>query len=312
MKKHHLSHEELWQISALYTSGKSAREIAKQLGCAPSTITRILKIAVNSDGYFSITVIINQRISSKKKSGEKRRKLEGDLWNEVSKRLKLYHSPEQISGKIKLEEKGTISFSTIYRKLHRDKSSLIVSYLRHSGKKYQPKKPKCHMIPNRVDIDQRPEIANNKARIGDWEADTIIGKNHQGVIVSLVDRKSKYTKLRFADGKFALSVSKAIANAFKGIKDKVKTITYDNGGEFAGHEKVSKQLGSKAYFAKPYHSWERGLNEHTNGLVRQFFPKKQSINISETRKLQIVEDFLNNRPRKVLGYKTPNEIFTES
>jgi IS30 family transposase len=129
------------------------------------------------------------------------------------------------------------------------------------------------VIINRVDITLRPKIVDRKTRIGDWEADTIIGKAHQGAIVSLVDRKTKFTKLIKVKDKTAESVTSAVISSLLSLPMTHRTITFDNGKEFAFHEEIAKQTGAKTYFATPYHSWERGLNEHTNGLVRQYIPK---------------------------------------
>src|SRR6202795_2437166 len=146
-------------------------------------------------------------------------------------------------------------------------------HLRHSGKKYNKRKGKNSgrgLIPNRVDIDQRPAIVAAKSRIGDWEADTIIGANHKGAVMSHVERRSKYTKLAKLPDKSANSVVQACRRVLLPLADRIETITYDNGKEFASHAKIATSLRALCYFAKPYHAWERGLNEHTNGLVIPF------------------------------------------
>ena len=160
-----------------------------------------------------------------------------------------------------------------------------------------------------VDIDQRPPIVAAKSRIGDWEADTIIGANHKGVVMSHVERTSKYTKLAKLPDKNADSVVQACLRVLLPLADRIETITYDNGKEFASHAQIATSLGALSYFAKPYHSWERGLNEHTNGLFRQYFPKGSDLSILSDADVQRVEDKLNSRPRKILGYQTPREIF---
>src|SRR5271170_6546202 len=184
--------------------------------------------------------------------------------------------------------------------------------LRHHGKKYNKRKGKTSgrgLIPNRVDIDQRPAIVAEKSRIGDWEADTIIGAGHQGAIMSHVERKSKYTKLAKLPDNSANSVVKASRRILLPLASRVETITYDNGKEFASHAEIVAALGAKSYFAKPYHSWERGLNEHTNGLFRQYFPKGTDFSTLSNADVQRVENKLNSRPRKILGYQTPREVF---
>ena len=166
-----------------------------------------------------------------------------------------------------------------------------------------------HLIPSRIDISERPAIVEKKQRIGDWEADTIVGAKHQGCIVSLVDRASKYTTLSAAPTKEADGVAQRIIMALRPLPNPIHTITYDNGKEFTQHQHINEQLKCQSYFATPYHSWERGLNEHTNGLVRQFFPKGISLKHICKKKLQSVENLLNNRPRKALNYLTPAEVF---
>ena len=228
--------------------------------------------------------------------------------------LKKDYSPEQISGRLKLEGHCSIHHETIYQYILTDKRNggELYKHLRHQNKTYRKRYGSAHNrngIKDRVDIDERPEIANKRERVGDWEMDTIIGKNHKGAIVTMDDRK---TKLRLAypvAGKKAEDVKDAIIKLLTPIKDWVKTNTYDNGKEFAYHKEISKSLDSKAYFAKPYHSWERGQNENANGLLRQYFPKSMElINISVAKVFEAV-DKLNSRPRKCLGFKTPYEVF---
>jgi IS30 family transposase len=160
-----------------------------------------------------------------------------------------------------------------------------------------------------VDIAERPAIVADKSRIGDWEGDAIIGRSLKGAILTHVDRTSKYTKLAILPDRSAASVQKACDASLLSIAHKIETITYDNGKEFAGHAQIAVKLAAQIYFAKPYHSWERGLNEHTNGLVRQYFPKGSDFSTLAPADVQRVEDKLNSRPRKVLGYKTPSEVF---
>lgn len=190
----------------------------------------------------------------------------------------------------------------------------MYTHLRHQNKTYRKRYGGAHNrngIPNRTDIDERPEAANKRQRVGDWEADTIIGKHHKGAIVTLDDRKSKLRLAMPTGSKKARSVTDAMLNLFEPLKRFVKTITFDNGKEFAFHEEIAKQLCCDTYFAKPYHSWERGQNENANGLLRQYFPK--SMELVEVTKKQVFNAVhkLNSRPRKCLGFKTPYEVFEE-
>ena len=152
-------------------------------------------------------------------------------------------------------------------------------------------------------------MVGDKSRVGDWKVDTIIGAGHQGVIVSAVDRMSKYALLQGAERKTKVLVGDALVCQFEPVKDLVLTVTADNGKEFAGHREVAAALDADVYFARPYHSWERGLNEHTSGLMRQYFPKGASLLGIDPARIQEVADLLNNRPRKALGFRTPAEVF---
>lgn len=287
-------------------------EIAIKICRSQSTISRELSRNTGSRGYrhkqaHRFTV---ERHQEKKKS----LKLTPDLKEVINKYLKKDYSPEQISGRLKLKGHSSVHHETIYQYIIADKKvgGELYKYLRHQNKTYRKRYGSAHNrngIKDRVDIDERPEVANNRERVGDWELDTIIGKNHKGAIVTMDDRK---TKLRLAyplPGKKAQDVKDGMIKIFSPIKSWVKTTTYDNGKEFSLHKEVSKALDCDAYFAKPYHSWERGQNENANGLLRQYFPKSMElIDISVSDVFEAI-DKLNSRPRKCLGYKTPYEVF---
>lgn len=305
----HLTLEERWQIKALVESGNSLRSIARQLKRSVSTISAERRRGSLQDGRYSPKRGIRLYHRGKLVSGRTRRKLTGALWTCVRHHLLHRWSPEQIAGRLRLEGIVQMSHTTIYRRLWRERHPSLLRCLRHGGRRYRKGQAGRTLIPNRVDIKDRPKIVEAKTRIGDWEADTIVGAKQQGAIVSLVDRASKYTKLRHVPEKKAEAVTQAIVSALKPHKNNVHTITYDNGCEFVQHRRISRGLFCQAYFATPYHSWERGLNEHTNGLVRQFFPKGQSLTNIFPAQLQAVENLLNNRPRKALHYLTPAEVF---
>ena len=314
---HHLRYEDRCQIYALVNGGTSQSVIATQLGVHRSTIARELIRNNGNDGYryeqaHALAVDRRERASSEahKMCGETLEIVKGKL-------CQFQWSPEQISGWMEENCKEFVSHETIYEYIWEDKKSGgdLYKHLRHHGKKYNKRAGKNAgrgLIPNRVDIEERPAIVEEKKRTGDWEGDTIIGKDHVGAIVSLVDRATKMTKLVLVENKTAEVVTEAIETALSPVQDVVHTLTLDNGKEFAMHEKVAASLNAKVYFAKPYRSWERPLNEHTNGLVRQYFPKKTRFDTLTKAEVQRVEDLLNNRPRKVLGYRTPLEVFNET
>ena len=207
-----------------------------------------------------------------------------------------------------------ISHETVYKHLLVDKANggTLYKHLRRSNRKRKKRYGSRNLrgqITGRVSIDLRPAIVDNKERIGDWEIDTVIGKNHKGALLTIVERKSKYTLMQKLSYKRSRLVADAAIDLLAPYQDKVFTITSDNGKEFADHQRISKQLTAKIYFAHPYHSWERGLNENTNGLIRQYFPKNTDFKTITVESVQNVMDQLNNRPRKTLDYATPNEVF---
>ena len=234
-------------------------------------------------------------------------------WRRVERLLCQQWSPEQISGRLRLERHRTVSHERIYLYVYADKRRGGLLHLHLRSQKKQRKRYGGYIrrgqIPNRIGIEQRPAIVASKRRFGDWEADTIIGARHQGGILSLVERKSKLTRLHKLASKAASEVKDRTISLLAPLADRVHTITVDNGKEFVLHEEITAALQAAIYFSHPYAAWERGLNENTNGLVRQYFPKKHDFTAIANRDIQLVEQLLNNRPRKTLGYRTPNEVF---
>jgi len=225
---------------------------------------------------------------------------------------------EGIGGVLKQKKGYTkcVSHETVYKYIWANKQAggSLYKELRHNGKKYNKRSKGAAgrgCIPGRIDIDERPDIVEEKVRLGDWELDTIIGAGQSGAIVSMVDRTSKLTKLAKVSQKTAEEVKEALVENLRPFQDFVLTLTADNGKEFAYHKEVSHCLETSFYFAKPYHSWERGLNEHTNGLVRQYLPKGKRFDDVSSQSLMEIEILLNNRPRKVLNFATPLEVFSQ-
>jgi len=311
MNYHHLTEFKRCQLYSYKSTGMTQKAIADRIGVSPSTVSREIRRNSGKKGY---------RYKQAHKLATHRRAAASVAPTVMTEQMKLLlnqkikcrWSPEQISGVLKAN-KIYISHETIYRYIWSDKASggYLYKYLRRQGKRYNYSRGKAGrgLIPNRVDISQRPKIVDTKSRIGDWEADLIIGAKHQGGILSLVDRKSKYTLLQPVKSKAAPEVTDKIISSLLAKKNiKVKTITFDNGKEFSGHKIISEKLGTKCFFATPYSSWERGLNEHTNGLVRQYFPKGMNMLLLSKREIKFVENDLNSRPRKVLNYRTPKEV----
>lgn len=242
------------------------------------------------------------------------------LMQDIEARIREDHSPEQIAGRLKLEHPDLpalqVSHETIYQhlysKMHEGAEDLRLHLRqgRHKRRKRISKKGTRGVIPNRHFIDERPAVVEEKVRIGDWEGDTIEGGKKKGNVGTFVDRTTKYLIAFPLKNKTAPELRRNAYKAFSVIpKEYRKTITVDNGKEFSEHERLSKALDVQIFFAHPYHSWERGLNEHTNGLLRQYLPKKLRLDHLPQKQLATYVDKINNRPRKSLGYQTPCELF---
>ena len=302
----HLTREERYQIFALKKAGLIQSEIAEVLNRSPSTISRELNRNCGGRGY--------RPKQAHCKSVERRavnaRQIDDATWQFAQEMLSLQWSPEQISGHV------YISPETVYQRVYADKRAggLLWRNLRcqKQRKKRYGKIDRRGMITNRLSIEDRPAIVDERKRIGDWEADTVIGKNHKQAIVSIVERKTGFTLIRKVERKTSQAVSKAMVALLKPHRNRVHTITSDNGREFAGHEEIAEQLQADFYFAHPYSSWERGTNENTNGLIRQYFPKNRDFTTITQKEIDTAMERLNNRPRKRLGYLTPNQVFFKS
>lgn len=313
---HHLTRDQRCQLCALKHRGDSIGDIAVTLGVHPSTLYRELGRNTGQRGYRFQQA---QEMASEREKCSVRNnlKMTAELIVIIEEKLRLQWSPEQISGWLKRDngDEG-VSHESIYTHIWEDKQQGgdLYEELRHHGKKYNKRgsgKAGRGYIPGRIDISERPAIVEEKSRLGDWEIDTIIGKEHRGAVVSMVERHSKLTLLAPVSRKTAQEVEEALTSKLGEIADCVLTITADNGKEFANHEAVTAKLGATVYFARPYHSWERGLNEHTNGLVRQYLPKCQRLDEVTLEVVEEIEKLLNNRPRKVLQFRTPIEVFNE-
>ena len=313
LKYTQLTLEKRYHISSLYKQGYKQKDIAKEVDVHPSTISReLMRNSVGKKRYSADRAQADTFLRHKYKV--KNNVITKTIERYIRKSLKQEWSPEQITGRMKLEIGLSISHETIYRFIYINKvnGGKLYKSLRHKNKKYHKRSNHYKSrgtIIDRIMIDKRPKIVEKKSRIGDLEIDTMIGKNHKGALVTVVDRKSKFTLIKNVPSKQAEVVTQALIEMITPIKPITKTITSDNGKEFAYHKEVSEALETDFYFANPYHSWERGLNEHTNGLIRQYLPKKSTfINISK-EEIIMIQNRLNHRPRKVLGYKTPYEVF---
>lgn len=303
-----LTREQRYQIYALKKAGHNCTEIARNLGVHKATVARELTRNLGGRGYRPKQA---DELAQARKQQRMRPRITAAQWAQVEELLRQQWSPEQISGRLALEQQASISHERIYQYVYADKARGGTLYRHLRCQKQRRKRYGSYsrrgQIPNRVTIDQRPEVVARKERLGDWEADTIIGRHHAGAIVSVVERQSKLTRLAKVARNTAELVTHALITQLQSLT--VKSITSDNGREFAEHQQIGQNLKADFYFAHPYHSWERGVNENTNGLVRQYFPKKSDFSKITDRQIKQVVERLNNRPRKTLGYRTPNEVF---
>ena len=315
MSYKHFSLEERYYIEIELRKGTSVNAIAKALNRPQGTVSKEINRNRGRRGYRHKQAhrLAQQRHLAKVKA----HKLNKDVCTKIERWIQEEQwSPEQIAGRLKMQYGISIHHETIYRYIYDDKEKggTLHTYLRHYGKSYRKRNPKLgkHIgIPERVDIDERPDIVNNRERLGDWEADTMIGKHHKGALVTLDERVSKLRLSFPLAHRKSKAVKEAIVMLLSPFQNWVQTITFDNGREFVEHMKAATALKCKTYFAKPYHSWERGQNENANGLLRQYFPKSMKLHDVAVAKVVEAIDKLNSRPRKCLGWKTPYEVFEE-
>jgi IS30 family transposase len=317
MKHKHLSFQERYYIEIALKKGDSQNMIAKALNRSQGTISKEISRNRGERGYRykQADKFANRRHQEKPKAVKMTEEIKLFIEEQLESNQS---SPEQIAGRLKKERNISLHHETIYRYIIQDKrdNGELYLHLRHKQKPYRKRYGSSSTnsskgIPDRVDIGERPEIINNRQRVGDWEGDTVIGAKHKGAIVTLDERVSKLRLALPMIGKFAIDTKEAIIELLEPLKPFVKSITFDNGKEFAKHKDMACSLECDTYFAKPYHSWERGQNENANGLLRQYFPKGMSfVNIDRKEVIDAVHK-LNSRPRKCLNYATPYEVFKE-
>lgn len=307
------------QILALWQAGFNQSQIAKEVVVHKSTISRELKrnltFVRTKLGYWAYKPDYAQNYANDRRQATRYfYKFTKEVEGFVTEKIQEGWSPEQISGYAKRWNLFSISHERIYQFLLEDKkrNGTLYKNLRHQSKKYRKRygsPTRQGAIRNRRMIDERPKIVEQKSRIGDWELDTIVGKSHKQAVLTVVERVSKFAVLRKLSSKTGQLTEIALVDALKPYLHVVHTLTSDSGSEFSRHEEISKKLNAAFYFAHPYSSWERGLNENTNGLIRQYIKKGSELSNINDEMLGILADKLNNRPRKTLGYKTPNEVF---
>lgn len=306
----HLTKEQRYTISSMLKIGYSQSEIAKVIGKDKSVISRELKRNSDARSGEYRSGLAQRKTNNRHKTKPKRIRFTDPVKANVEALLKEDYSPDQIVGTLKKQGKECVSHERIYQHIWQDKKQKgsLHLHLRHQGRKYRKRghqKDKRGIIKDRVSIEKRPEVVEKRERFGDLEVDLIIGKNHNQAMLTINDRASGTLKIRKVPSKESKVVSRAIVEELKEWKPYIKTITADNGKEFADHKYVAEELGIDYFFARPYHSWERGSNENLNGLVRQYFKKSSDFESITQEQVKDVEFKLNQRPRKRFNYQNP-------
>ena len=307
---HQLTQEQRYQIYAFRETDRTLTEIAGIIGVHTSTISRELKRNKGKRRYHPKQA---HRFALERRKAKVKKRISKGTWFQIEELIRQERSPEQASNRMFLEQGIRVSHEWIYQHIYGNKKEGGDLHTHLRCRKKRRKRYGTYnrrgQIPGRISIDERPEIVDRQERIGDWEGDTIVGKRHKGVILSLVERKSVYTVIGKLERKTAPGVRQEVINLLEPLKDHVHTLIFDNGKEFTEHKSMSRELGAEVYFAHPYASYERGLNENTNGLLRQYFSKAMDFTEIEEDAIKRAMDRLNHRPRKKLGFKTPYEVF---
>jgi IS30 family transposase len=306
----YLTQSQRHTICCMLKQGYKQVEIAKSIGKDKSVVCR--EKERNSDkrnGLYN-DELAQRKYAKRQKEKPKLRRFTAFIEEDVERLLRADYSPDQVVGVLKKEAKETVSIERIYQHIWKDKKEKgdLHTHLRRQGRRYRKRgasKDSRGIIKNRVSIEQRPVIVEKRERFGDLEVDLIIGKNHNQAILTINDRASGMLKMKKVPSKESVVVTQAINELLADWKPYLHTLTADNGKEFAGHEEVAGYLEIDYFFAKPYHSWERGSNENLNGLIRQYFPKGSDFTNITNQRIKEVETKLNNRPRKRYSYEKP-------
>lgn len=307
-----LTENERYQIYVMKKAGHRQKYIAQLLGRSPSTISLELKRNSGLRGYRPAQA---QRMSDeRRREAYKAIKLTEEVKSWIETLLRQELSPQQVVDYLRRHRKLSLHHETVYQFIYADKvlGGDLYTHLRVASKPYRKRYGVYEQrgrIKNRIDIDHRPAVVDRRNRVGDWEGDTVMGKGRKSALLTMVERKTLYTVIARLTGKRADLLAKVAIDSMKHLKSRIKTITLDNGLEFAAHEDIAKGLKTDIYFAHPYASWERGINENTNGLIRQYFPKGTDFSKVTDEEIMLVMHRLNNRPRATRGGYSPNELF---
>lgn len=308
---HQLTREQRYQIAALLKSGHNQSEIAWYLGVHKSTVSRELRRNVATHDYLPRHAHL---LALARRSGKARCRLTARHWTEVHRLVRLDWSPQQIAERAQAEGAFRVSPEWIYQHLLRNRRlggdlHLHLRCQKIRRKRYGKARRVRGAIAGRVGINKRPAVVAERTRLGDWEGDTLAGCRWRTGVLTLIERKSRYTQLARLTNKSAPVTAATVAQRLKPHAARVRTLTVDNGQEFARHQIITRRLKTPVYFADPYAPWQRGTVENVNGLLRQYFPKTLDFTAIAHGDLRQAEHRLNHRPRKCLGYRTPHEVF---
>jgi IS30 family transposase len=315
MKNKQLTSLQRNQIEVLLQIKTPKKKVAELIGTDKSTVYREIKRNKRKRSYSA--EYAQQLCTERKERFARKRKLTVGIENVIREKITTEQwSPKQIVGFSKLNNLPMVSHERIYQLVRLDKKEggSLWTHMRHRLKhRKRPVGGKKVIIKNKVSIEIRPVIVDAQERCGDWEIDTIIGENGKGAILTITERKTGFLLMEKLDfGKQAEGLAKAVIRILFAYKNTVHTITSDNGSEFAQHELIAKKLDTDFYFAHPYSSWERGLNEYTNKLIRQYIVKGSNFDLYDANFIRLIKNKINRRPREKLNFQTPSEIFYAS
>jgi len=312
----HLTEEQRYTIATMKQQGYSQNQIANTIGKDKSIVSRELKRNRDERSGAYRSDLAQRKYELRKSNKKHFVKLDSEMKNKIDDYLSQKLSPEQIVGICRKQSIEMVSHESIYQYIWADKKrkGIVYKNLRSQGKKYKNrslKTDKRGQITGRKNIEERPKEVDKRERLGDLEIDTIIGKDHKGAILTINDRSTGILWMKKLEGKDALKLAEATKELLADYQPYIKTITADNGKEFAAHQLISEALNIDFYFAKPYASWQRGSNENLNGLIRQYIPKKTDFDTITDEDIKKITDELNNRPRKRYKFESPLNMFNQ-
>ena len=317
MTYHQLTQEERYLISGGVRLKRSQRELAKLLGRSPSTVSRELRRnATAHDGLYRAAKAHSYAFARRRRS-RRGPQFSNRVFSQVDAAVRQRWSPQQIVGVFRAKGQLVPSHETIYRRLRRDKHNggslwRFTRILLKMGRKRYRSRPARGVLLGKRHISERPAIVQSRGRIGDWEADTVMGTGSSHCLLTMVERRSGFTLIRKLKARTMTQATQAASQAIARMRGSFRTLTFDNGTEFHDYETLERQFGVTCYFATPYHSWERGANENLNGLLRQYLPKGMCLRLVSQAQCDQIARHLNDRPRKRHNFKTPREVFARS